>query len=117
MNGRKWKLFDEDSEGNILYPIHDACLTIMEKISHRNLQQAGPGAPFTTLRDYYQAMCRLNLRNTTYPYRESSEASEDWGASFLERYGAHGLEWEHECYGAMGFQTGPNWECEIGWEV
>lgn len=50
-----------------------------EKVDHRNLRQAKDDAPFTTPHDYYQAMCRLHLRNTTYPYTVSGEAASDWG--------------------------------------
>ena len=116
MGGRKWKVFDEDSQGNILYPIHDACLTIVEKISQRNLQQDGPDAPFSSIRDYYESMCRLNLRNTTYPHSTSDEVTAEWSPNLLE-YGAYGLEWEHRNYGAADLQNGSSWICDGDWEV
>ncbi len=116
MNGRKWKVFDQNESGTVLYPIHDICLTIMGKICHHNLSQAQDGASFIRIRDYYEAMCRLHLRNTTYPLTVSDEAIEDWGPNPIE-YGAYGLEWEHHFYGARDLANGLSWDCEDGWEV
>lgn len=116
MGGRKWKVLDQDENGSALYPIHDACLYIMRKVSHRNLHQAKDGAHFTTIHEYYQAMCRLHLRNTTYPYTVSNEATGDWGPNLIE-FGAYALEWEHDYYGAGNFANGSGWICENDWEV
>ena len=92
MKGRKWQVFEQDETGVVLYPIHNACLHIMDQISRRNFRQASKSSTaFTDMKSYYQAMLRLHLRNTS---------GEDLD------FAAFGLEWEHQYYGAREFADG-----------
>ena len=116
MGGCKWKLFDQNENGAVLYPIHDVCLTIMGKVCHSNSCQPKYGGRFTSVRDSYQAVCHLHLRNTTCPYTAFPDPGGDWSLNVIG-YGTYGLEWEHENYGARDFANGSIWECQDGWEV
>lgn len=103
MKGRKWQVYEQDEAGVVLYPIHDACLHIVARISRRNSRQVNkPSAAFTDIRSYYQAMLRLHLRNTIGGLSDFAEC---------------GLEWEHQYYGAREFADGFSWNPCPGWEV
>ena len=119
MNGTKWSVFDQNDHGVVLYPVHDACLFIMRKMAHQNLQRAKPDslAKYTSLESYYETLIRVHERLTEYSYEEYSDQEQDHYEPYHADYGRYKLEYEHGYYGAARFADGFTWDVESGWEV
>ena len=118
-NGTKWSVYDQNDDGVVLYPIHDACIFFMQKMAHLNLQRAKPDsrAKHTSLKSYYETLICVHERLTEFPDEESLDEElhmfEPWHAN----YGYSKLEWDHGYYGAARFADGSTWYMEPGWEV
>lgn len=119
MNGTKWSVFDQNDDGIVLYPLHDACILFIQKMAHLNLQRTKPEsrAKHTSLKSYYETLIRVHERLTEFPYGDSLNEErynyEPWHSS----YGVSKLEYDHGYYGAARFADGSTWYMEAGWEV
>ena len=114
--GVKWRIFDQNDDGVVLYPVHDACIFFMQKMAHLNLQSAKPGslAKHTSLKSYYETLIRVHERLTEFPHEDQEQyLFEPWHVN----YGYSKLEWDHGYYGAARFADGSTWYMEPGWEV
>jgi len=120
-DGRKWKVFEKNDNGVVLYPIHDACLWIMDRVAARRSQNKhdtdGTLPKCATLEAHYEALLRLHDRNTEYPYGTDIEDEVAKITAYPSEYGSYKLEWEHQYYGASSFADGSWWAFESGWEV
>ena len=119
MNGLKWSVFDQDEDGVVLYPVHDACIFVLRKMACRNHQRAKPNSrgKYINLESYYQTLIHLHERLTEYPYDEYSDQEQDQYAPYHADYGRYKLEWDHGYYGAARYADGLTWDVEPSWEV
>ena len=102
----------EVPDGNeaMLFPIHDRCLELLQRLCEHRTKQICPSSSQdkvpTTLEAFCHALCRR---------RERNQAPDLIVANYY--YGkSGGLEWEHDYYGARQFWA-DEWETEPGWEV
>ena len=120
-DGLKWRVLDKNDNGVVLYPVHDACLSIIERIAARRSQcernADGPSSKYATLEGYYEGLLRLHDRNTEYPYGTEIEDEVAKFTAYPSEYGSYKLEWEHQYYGASRFADGSAWSFVPGWEV
>ena len=111
-SGRKWKILEQNEAGIVLYPMHDVCIAITEKMASRHSARK---EKYATLESYYEAMLRLHERNTVPPPLPEEQAGQ-YNPGRAE-YGQYKLEWEHGYYGTERFADGSDWWIQPGWEV
>ena len=115
LESRKWTVLQKNRSGIVIYPLHDACLAIMQHVSHSHATRGN--TRYGTLEGYYSAMLRLHEHNTVYPYDTPLEEEVSRYTAYPGEYGSYKLEWEHQYYGAARFANGSSWCIEPGWEV
>ena len=113
-NGEKGKIpvFDfEDKSNSMLFPIHQACLDIIDRMCQARLQRQEHGNPDSRMPKTLGEFCD-GLRHQRSKNLEESEIRDD------DRYFASsgGIEWPHGYYGARQMWSDP-WDTEPGWEV
>lgn len=81
------------------FPLHNACLEIVNRLLARRRSQTSDGDPDATLSAFHQ---RLIARRVSQSYKYDGQSS---------------LEWEHEYYGAWSSWHDGSWESVPGFEV
>ena len=110
---RAWGVYQR--LGVVNYPLHDACLEILQRVSLRNATCGN--TRYGTLEGHYDAMLRLHERNTAWPWDTPLAEELSRHIAYPREYGSYKLEWEHLYYGAARFANGSSWCIELGWEV
>lgn len=98
----------DDLDG-MLFPIHQACLDLIDRMCQIHQQQDGDSTsikPKTLM-----AMCK-RLTNQ----RESNYTSSEREKKGYRYANSGGIEWSHDYYGARQFWA-DEWDTEPGWEV
>ena len=99
-----------DDVGSMFFPIHKACLDIIERLCQiRQAQDQAFGSDRPkTLEAFCDALRQRRWRNLTKPDKSMRE----------DQYYANcgGIEWPHGYYGARQFWA-DEWNTEPGWEV
>ena len=113
-NGGKGKIpvFDFADESNsMLFPIHQACLGIIERMCQARLQRQQHEDPDSkmpkTLEDFCNGLQQQRSRNL--------KARNVPGCDYYYA-NSGGIEWPHDYYGARQMWSDP-WDTEPGWEV
>ncbi|KAH8586573.1 hypothetical protein B0O99DRAFT_695378 [Bisporella sp. PMI_857] len=100
LNNHDYYTFSPDKSGNIMFPIHDACLEVIEHVLESQNEVLTPDMPHATLKTFYYSLCKQYARNAMKPPRVNSYLG--------------GLEWDHDYYGALEFQGYYDWEAGHG---
>jgi hypothetical protein len=95
--------FSPSGDGEVMFPIHDACLEVIEHVVESRNEVLTPRMPHATLETLYDSLCKQYARNAKAPPRTNANLS--------------GLEWDHDYYGAREFQGYYDWEAGHGDEV
>lgn len=91
---------DGDEDGNLLFPIHDACIEVIQQvISYKNTTSIEASVPEMTLKTFYDLLCKQ--------YEKPTPSGRGWHNS---NFGMYGLEWDHGYYGAHDFRCFHCWE-------
>jgi hypothetical protein len=86
-----------------MFPIHDACLEIIEHVLQSRNELLPTHMPRATLETFYDALCKQYASKACGPLLATRCLS--------------GLEWDHDYYGARKFQGYYDWEGGHGDEV
>ena len=63
-----WRVFEPDQDYGLIYPLHESCLDIIRQLGLRRSLQVENGSRIPSgLGDYFEALLRLHVRNTTTP--------------------------------------------------
>ncbi|KAF4617008.1 hypothetical protein G7Y89_g15141 [Cudoniella acicularis] len=92
LSGSAYRVMHSDENGDVVFPIHNACIEIAEVFCRSWNEESSSGA---TLLTFYDALCKQYSRNMAAPS----------GGEF----GMYGLEWDHRFYGARDFQDYLDW--------
>ncbi|CZR51704.1 uncharacterized protein PAC_01581 [Phialocephala subalpina] len=102
-----WQVYEADEIGTVLFPIHTACLSIIQHALSWRKHQTPSASSVMTMEDFYKVLCQQHERN--------SVATETMSPETAAAFGLQGLEWEHGYYGARQFWS-QEWESEDQWE-
>ncbi|KAH9207212.1 hypothetical protein DL95DRAFT_483582, partial [Leptodontidium sp. 2 PMI_412] len=102
-----WQVYESDETGSVLFPIHTACLSIVQHALCWRKHQRITASSLTTVEDFYKVLCQQHERNM--------KAAQNMSPQAAVAFGLQGLEWEHGYYGARQF-WGQEWESEDQWE-
>lgn len=98
------RLLLKDDAGDVMFPVHDACIKVVQNFTRFQSGARTTAVPsdHALLRSHYEAFIRLYDRLTTWPYNQPELVDQ------LERtyrspgfYGYGRLEWEHCYYNRM----------------
>ena len=95
-----------DAENGMLFPIHQACLNLVDRMCETRSQKCGLRQP-QTLEEFCDC---LELRRRTN-LNDSVKIMQD---PYFGNKG--GIEWSHRYFGARQFWT-DEWDTAPGWEV
>jgi len=93
LNGAEYYVFCLDKNRDVLFPIHDVCLDVIENV----LQNRNEGIPPSVPQTFYDSLCKQYSRNSAKWPRENG-------------YCLNGLEWDHNYYGVRKLQGYYDWE-------
>jgi hypothetical protein len=99
---------DHNGTGDVLFPIHDACLELIDRaLRSKNAKRPVSATPLT-LETFWNALCKrysamLDMKGARI--------------SLYQDYGMYGLEWDHGFFGAREFQDYNGWVGVHGHEV
>jgi len=105
INGAKYRAFQPNRNRDVLFPIHDACLDLIDHVLRWQNLYTAASAPSLTLETFYEKLCGQYLKNMSMVHQSQYE------------YGMFGLEWEHGYYGARDMQNYNGWGGYHGQEV
>jgi len=103
INNVEYRVFHSDENGDILFPIHDACTDLVIHVLRNRYRSTPNLIPSITLETFYDSLCKQYARNMSAPGGNG--------------YAMFGLEWEHNYYGARDMQGYNDWEGHHGDEV
>ncbi|RMJ10590.1 hypothetical protein CDV36_009803 [Fusarium kuroshium] len=95
----------KDTE-DILFPLHDGCLTILEHVLTWRARLSPEGGSPPSLMDVYKALCAQFACNVQEKRRIAKESGFYGSTDYME----YGLEFDHGYYGAREFWASEGWE-------
>ncbi len=106
---KSWVYENADRENGMLFPIHQACLNLVNRMCETRKEQGQEGSTGQprTLEEFCDC---LEARRVTNCF-DDKKVMED------RYYGnSGGIEWSHQYFGARQFWT-DEWDTSPGWEV
>jgi len=103
LNNAEYRVFHAKPNGDVLFPIHEACISVVQNVLRDRNQGIPTSKPCATLETFYHSLCKQYKRNVAAPWQNG--------------YGLSGLEWDHNYYGARDLQGYNDWEGCHGDEV
>lgn len=91
---------------NVLFPLHDACLTIVQHVLTWRARLSPEGGSPPSLGDVYKALCAQFAFNV----QEKRIVAKERGFYGSTDYMEYGLEFDHGYYGAREFWASEGWE-------
>ncbi|KAM3087393.1 hypothetical protein ACMFMG_001488 [Clarireedia jacksonii] len=94
---------DSNGTGDVLFPIHDACLELVDRALRFKNAQTPMSANPITLETFWNALCKR------YSMMMEIRGQRSSNPRLRQDYGYYGLEWEHDFFGAREFQDYNGW--------
>jgi hypothetical protein len=102
---------DSNGTGDVLFPVHDACLELIDRaLRFKNAQRPVSATPIT-LETFWDALCKR------YSAMKEIKGPKSSHLALPQDYAMYGLEWEHGFFGARDFQDYNGWRGVHGHEV
>ncbi|RSM18171.1 hypothetical protein CDV31_002896 [Fusarium ambrosium] len=107
LGGSSYRVLSSTKDtGDVLFPLHDGCLTILQHVLAWHARLAPEGASPPTLTSVYEALCAQFACNV----QEKRRIAKDSGFYGSTDYMEYGLEFDHGYYGAREFWASEGWE-------